>query len=365
MNDPKIIYLAVTNSLTYDQRMSRICSTLHESGYRVNLIGINRTTPLPDRPYRQIRLTSWFPKGKLFYLENHIRLFFYLLFRRADLLVANDLDTALPIWMVSKLRTIPRLMDAHEYFTEMKEVLSRPTVHRLWSALARFLIPKFPDGYTVGPELVNKFRAAYGVDYGLIRNMPRLRQWKERTENEQPFLLYQGAVNQGRGFETLIPAMHHINYPLVICGDGNYMEELKTLIAREQLADRIQLTGMLQPDELRKWTDRAAIAIVIPDKKGANQFLALPNKFFDCIEAGLPQITCNYPEYETINKKYPVAVLLDVVSPLTVAQAVNELMEDAAKRKAMQAACRQARQEFCWDQEEAVLLSIYKRKLPQ
>ena len=75
MNDPKIIYLAVTNSLTYDQRMSRICYTLHESGYRVNLIGINRTTPLPDRPYRQIRLTSWFPKGKLFYLENHIRLF--------------------------------------------------------------------------------------------------------------------------------------------------------------------------------------------------------------------------------------------------------------------------------------------------
>lgn len=363
MKGSKIIYLAVTNSLTYDQRMSRICTSLHDAGYQVNLIGIKRASPLPDRPYHQIRLTSLFSTGKLFYLENHIRLFFYLLFRRADLLVANDLDTALPIWLVSKIRGIPRMMDAHEYFTEMKEVLSRPMIHRIWSAMARFLIPRFPDGYTVGPALVHKFNLNYGVNFGLIRNMPRLRDWKDRTENERPFLLYQGAVNHGRGFETLIPAMHGIKYPLVICGDGNYMDELKLLIAREGLADRIQLTGMLEPTELRKWTDQATLAIFIPDSKGANQYLSLPNKFFDCIEAGLPQITCNYPEYETINAKYPVAVLLDTVDPESVAAAVNELMENVAKRKSMQAACQVARNEYCWEQEESRLLDIYKRKI--
>ena len=114
MSRAPIIYLAVTNSLTYDQRMGRICTSLHDAGYQVNLIGIDRPTPLPDRPYRQIRLTSWFSKGKLFYFENHFRLFFYLLFRKADLFVANDLDTALPIWAVSRIRRIRRMMDAHE-----------------------------------------------------------------------------------------------------------------------------------------------------------------------------------------------------------------------------------------------------------
>lgn len=192
--------------------------------------------------------------------------------------------------------------------------------------------------------------------------MPILREWKDRTENERPFLLYQGAVNHGRGFETLIPAMHQIKYPLVICGDGNYMDELKLLIDREGLADRIQLTGMLEPNELRMWTDQATIGIALPEKKGANQYLALTNKFFDCIEACLPQITCNYPEYESINATFPVAVLLDTVDPESVAAAVNELMENVAKRKSMQAACQVARNEYCWEQEEAVLLDIYNRK---
>lgn len=365
MNDPKIIYLAVTNSLTYDQRMSRICTSLHNAGYQVNLVGIQRPTPLPDRPYQQIRMTSWFKQGKLFYLENHIRLFFYLLFRRADLLVANDLDTAFPIWAVSVVRRIPRVMDAHEYFTEMKEVLSRPRIHRIWVAMARFLLPRFPIGYTVGAQLAIKFNNEYGVHYGVIRNMPRLRTWEEQNDTQSNFLLYQGAVNQGRGFETLVPAMHQIPYQLVICGDGNYMQELRELIHREGLSDRIQLTGMLTPEALRTWTDRATLGISLPDPLGANQYLALPNKFFDFIEAGLPQITCRYPEYENINQKYPVALLLEEINPDSVANAVNELMADPEKRKSMRAACRTARMEYCWDREEHELTHFYHRILNQ
>lgn len=363
MNNPKLIYLAVTNSLTYDQRMSRICTTLHGAGYQVILIGIKRPTPLPDRPYQQIRIPSWFKKGKLFYLENHIRLFFFLLFRKADLLVANDLDTAFPIWAVSRIRRIPRVMDAHEYFTEMKEVLNRPLIHRIWLAMARFLIPRFPIGYTVGTYLSIKFKNEYGVRYEVIRNMPRLRDWKEKTDPQTPFLLYQGAVNQGRGFETLVPAMHQIPYQLVICGDGNYMPELRKLIHREGLSHRIQLTGMLEPESLRTWTDRATIGISLPDPIGANQYLALPNKFFDAIEAGLPQITCRYPEYETLNQKYPVALLLDEINPDSVAKSVNELMADPEQLRSMREACRSARTEYCWDREAQALTHFYHRIL--
>ncbi len=357
MTDQKILYLAVTNSLTFDQRMSRICGSLHQAGYQVHLIGIKRADPLPIRPYHQIRLTSWFRKGKGFYIENHIR----LLFRKADLLVANDLDTALPIWALSKLRGIPRVMDAHEFYTEMKEVMSRPAIHRIWSSVARFVIPRFPVGTTVGSQLVEKFKREYGVHYEVIRNMPKLRPWKDPEPPSKPFLLYQGAVNHGRGFETLIPAMHQIPYPLVICGDGNFMAELRQLIDRERLWDRIQLTGMLEPEALRSWTDSASIGIFLPDPTGANQYLSLQNKFFDFIESGVPQITCRYPEYEAINQKYPVAILLDPITPTIVADAVNALMADPAKRENMRAACRSAREVYCWDQEEKELIRFYKR----
>ena len=357
----RVIYLSVTNSLTYDQRMSRICLTLHEAGYQVVLVGIRRKDPLPDRPYKQIRLTSWFSKGKLFYLENHIRLFFFLLYRKADLLVANDLDTALPVWLVSRIRRIPRLMDAHEFFTEMKEVLARPGIHRVWSALAHFLIPRFPMGYTVSSSLSTAFKNTYGVSYAPIRNLPIKQDSVDRSEDPEPFLLYQGAVNQGRGFETLIPAMRHIPYKLVICGDGNFMDSLKLLIRQEGVEDKILLTGMIEPPELRKWALRATIGIFLPDRHGANQYFALANKFLDNLEAGLPQIIARYPEYEKINQEYAVACLLDQVDPQTVSTAVNKLMDDKGKRKAMTQACLQARDKYCWQQEKNTLLSIYQK----
>jgi glycosyltransferase involved in cell wall biosynthesis len=357
-----IIYLTVTNSLTYDQRMHRICTSLHNNGYQVFLVGIKRPDTLPDRPYKQIRLTSWFKKGKLFYLENHLRLFCYLLFRKAELLVANDLDTALPVWLISKIRSIPRLMDAHEYFIEMKEVMSRPAVYRIWSGLASFLLPRFPVGYTVGGLLAEKFKLVYGVQYGVVRNLPHKRAKLERVESAEKIILYQGAVNHGRGFETLIPAMRMIPYQLVICGDGNFMDELRALIRREDVDHRVQLTGMISPEELREWALRATIGIALPDREGANQYLALTNKFFNYIEAGLPQITYRYPEYEAINDQFPVAMLLDETDPVSVSKAVNELMNDESRRMAMTNACIQAREVYYWENEEVKLLSIYKRQ---
>ncbi|MEN9525929.1 MAG: hypothetical protein RLZZ256_1313 [Bacteroidota bacterium] len=357
----KKIHLAVTNGLAFDQRMTRICTSLHQAGYEVCLVGIQTSHPPPHRPYQQVRLSCWFKKGKLFYLENHLRLFFFLLFQRTDLLVANDLDTALPVWLASTFKNVPRLMDAHEYYTEMKEVMSRPMIFKIWSALANFLIPRFPIGYTVGPLIGKKLKDAYGVHYGIVRNVPVKRPLLERNESSNPFLLYQGAVNEGRGFEILIPAMKHIPYRLVICGDGNYMDKLKKLIQSENVSERVQLTGMITPDALRKYAMEASLGVFLPEQEGSNQYLALPNKFWDNMEAGLPQIAFRYPEYEQINKEFPIALLLDERDPKSIAESICKLMVDAEKRAEMTNACRQAREKYCWQNEEYRLLTVYNQ----
>jgi hypothetical protein len=117
---------------------------------------------------------------------------------------------------------------------------------------------------------------------------------------------------------------------------------------------------MIPPAALRAWALKASLGVFFPDRDGANQYLSLQNKFLDNIESGLPQITCSYPEYELINAKYPVALLLEDATPTNIANAVNMLMQDSKKRAEMTEACQRARLEYCWQEEENHLLSIYE-----
>ena len=127
------IYFAVTNDLTYDRRMHRICGSLQAAGFRITLVGrhLSSSAPIEPGPYKQIRLHCLFSKGKFFYLEFNIRMFFFLLFRRMDAICAIDLDAIIPCYLVSLVRRIPRVYDAHELFCEMKEVSERPAIYKV------------------------------------------------------------------------------------------------------------------------------------------------------------------------------------------------------------------------------------------
>ena len=76
------VIFTVTNDLSYDARMHRICGTLTANGYGVTLVGraLPYSTPLKDRPFGQKRLHCFFQKGFPFYAEYNLRLFFFLLF---------------------------------------------------------------------------------------------------------------------------------------------------------------------------------------------------------------------------------------------------------------------------------------------
>ena len=88
----KRIYFTVTNDLTYDQRMQRICTSLAENGYEVTLVGYNKPTSLPfvNKKYKQKRIHCWFLKGKSFYTEYNVRLFLYLLFKKINQILTRS-----------------------------------------------------------------------------------------------------------------------------------------------------------------------------------------------------------------------------------------------------------------------------------
>lgn len=357
----KKIYFTVTNDLTHDQRMHRICSSLSENGYEVTLVGrrLSSSLPLIKKSFRQKRIRCLFNKGKFFYAEYNTRLFFFLLLKKIDAICAIDLDTILPCLKISRWKKIPRIYDAHELFTGLKEVVSRPAVLRVWTRIEKKAVPRFKLGYTVSESIAGEFRKRYAVQYETIRNVPVLHD-PEPVRTGERFILYQGAVNEARGFEFLIPAMKQVDCKLVICGDGNFMPQLKALIRENQLQDKIILKGMLSPEELRVFSQTAYAGIAVAENTGLNQWLALPNKFFDYIHSGLPQVTMDYPEYRKINREFEVAVLIGDLAPGQIAEALNKLLEDTVLYARLKENCLRARLVLNWQQEEKKLLAFYK-----
>ena len=369
----KKLFFTVTNDLVYDQRMIRICSSLSAAGYDVTLVGRRNSNapPLGTQPFRQYRLRTWFRSGKGFYIEYNLRLFFLLLTQKMSALCAIDLDTILPCYLVSRIRRIPRLYDAHELFCEMQEVVSRPGIYRIWKAVERFCVPKFPNGYTVNDLIADEFFRLYGVRYAVIRNAPVLRPDPAADIARLPiaapplpagrFILYQGAVNEGRCFESLIPAMQTVDAPLLICGEGNFMEQARALVRQYGLENKVIFRGMVRPEDLPPITRSAYIGITLFDRQGTSNYYSLANRFFDYIHAGIPQLAVNYPAYQEINNSYRIAVLVDKPGIREISDALNRLLNNTELYHTLLANCKQARLYYNWQEEEKKLVRLYQR----
>lgn len=356
------IYFTVTNDLSYDQRMNRICSSLANAGYAVILVGrkLPGSIPLVKKKYQQKRLYCFFNKGRLFYAEYNLRLFFYLLFKKMDAICCIDLDTILPALFISSIKNVKRVYDAHELFCEMKEVVTRPRIYRVWKRIEKFTVPKFIYGYTVSEPIAEEFKKMYGVQYQLIRNVSLLENISI-SEKKEKYILYQGAVNEGRSFETLIPAMKNVDAKLVICGDGNFIQEAKKIVHSNKLDDKIIFTGMLSPDELKSYTVNATIGITLFENTGMSNYFSLANRFFDYMHAGVPQLCVDYPAYKEINDQFKVAALINNLSSQTIANSLNNLLQNNVLYQELQTACINARQVFNWQEEEKKLLAFYEK----
>jgi glycosyltransferase involved in cell wall biosynthesis len=363
----KSLAFLVINDLTYDQRMIRICSTLAEAGYVVTLVGrsLAESVPLVPQPFMQKRLRCMFRKGVLFYIEYNIRLLHFLLFHPFDGYCACDLDTALPVHIAGTLRKKARILDAHEYFTEVPEVMDRPFVKAVWKWVGRATVPHFHLRYTVNRSLADVLAKVYGVPFGVIRNLP-----SPRIPDETPaaaakgsgknIILYQGALNAGRGLEQMIQAMPSIqDAELWLVGEGDLSRALREQARETGMQERIIFLGKKSPDELLSITRKATIGLNLLIPGSLNYYYSLANKFFDYMHCGVPSVNMCFPAYREILDEYPVGICIEALEPGPLASVLNGLLKDEGKLSRMKEAAGKARSHFQWPAEARRLVALY------
>lgn len=361
------IIFTVTNDLVRDRRMQRICGSLSRAGYRVTLVGRRYadSPQLPRQDFHQHRLKLWFRRGKLFYLEFHVRLFLYLLTHQAKAMCAVDLDTILPIRLVTALRRIPAFFDAHEDYTRVPELLGRSRERMVWEWIARQAIPGMRCCYTVNETLARIFSIRYGKSFSVIRNVPqRITRGGELPNLSHRLLWYHGDLNPGRGLEEIVMAMPALpGWRLHIAGHGVLSAALEAMIRKLGLAERVELLHWVAPDHLWNHMSGASIGLNLLDGRSESYFHSLANKTFDYIQAGLPAISMDFPEYRRLQVQGPIGVLVEDLSIAAIVEAVRKLENPATYRKC-QDSLKRLRQFLVWEEEEKALVTLYGKECP-
>ena len=87
--------------------------------------------------------------------------------------------------------------------------------------------------------------------------------------------------------------------------------------------------------------------------------MALPNKFFDYMHEGLPQLAMDFPEYRRVNEEFRVAILAESLEPGYISSLINATMDNDQLLEELRENCLQARKIYCWQNEEHKLIEFY------
>jgi len=318
--------------------------------------------PVSDK-YQSFRFRLLFNQGFLFYAEYNIRLFFKLLFSKKDILWANDLDTLLPNFLISKICSVKLIYDSHEYFTEVPELINRRRVRSIWLFIENNIFQKLKNVITVNEKIAEIYTEKYKVPVTVIKNVPSLdnsiKTPFEFVKDDERIILYQGSLNKGRGLELMIDAMPLLkNVLLIIIGDGYQLEKLKNQVTHAALQDKVIFLGKKLPEELAGLTKNADVGISLEEDLGLNYRYALPNKIFDYIQAGVPVVASDLPLLDQLFQEFKVGEVLRKRDPESLAGLIEKVISN---KDSYQEALKEARSFYNWNNEKKVLINFIKK----
>lgn len=373
MKAKKNAIVCVSNDLVTDNRVAKTCAVLEELDYEVILLGRKRkkSPEMPNRNYNTRRMSLWFDKGPLFYLNLNLRIFFFLISKRTKLIFSNDLDTLPACFFAYLFKPKARIIyDTHELFTEVSELKEHPIKRGIWLRLEKWIFPKLKTVITVNESIASIYHQKYKVPVHVVRNIPLpyeiqngAANYKSLGINENDFILIiQGSgLNKDRGIEESILSMKYCERcVLLIVGDGDIIPAAKILVEENKLSKFVKFFSRRPYPELMKITQMADLGLLMDKAVNQNHELALPNKLFDYLHAGTPILSNRLKEIEKIIVKYDIGIIIDDITPKGIARSIMNFKENHELQQHLKTNCIKAAKTENWLIEKSKLIEAIK-----
>ncbi len=338
----KTILIISFSDLAIDPRVNRQIRFLSENykviaaGWadpaveNVQFIPIRRTTNMFRNILYSLQLL-FRPYESWYWNQNHVKDCLKKLSDiDADLILANDIDT-LPLAMrLSKGRKV--IFDAHEYAPrEMEDLLFwRIFFQKYKIYLCNMYMSRVNGMTTVCQGIADLYKKESGVEPIVVTNAPDFEEIQPNLLDENSpriRLVYHGAAAPSRKIHNIIKIMdyldgcYELNLLLVDSWPG-YMNRLKRLAKGNQ---NIHFLPPVPMRTLPTYLNQFDVGVSIIEPTNFNFFHALPNKFFEYIQARLAIAIGPSPEMARIVKEYDLGVIGEDFSPKSLAQCLISL----------------------------------------
>ena len=366
----KIAYF-ILNCFDYDSRARLEVESLGKCGYDVEIVATVGANSKEYLGFPIYRIAQWrWPSRKTRFIQYNLAASKIGQRIKADIYHAVDLDV-LQAAVRAADKTGGRVVyESRELYTELESLNGRTLVRNFWQELETRLIGRATRIITINDSIALELSRRYGVERPVvIRNVARLPLALEPVDLHVKFdipsnwkiVIYQGVLRGGQGLIYLLDIIHLLNnVALIFIGGGHLDGDLKALVHALGISNKVRFAGIMPPDSLANNTAGADAGVLLMEGVALNNRLALPQKLFQYLACGIPQIVSPMPEIAKFVKTENSGLVVPLDHAEDAAELISTFLCDSTKLDTVRRNCIESARRNNWDEESTKLRELYK-----
>jgi hypothetical protein len=279
-----------------------------------------------------------------------------------DLVIANDISSV-PL-ALRLAGAHPVLIDAHEYSPREfdDKWLWRLLFGRYNHTLCQRYLPSASAMTTVCRGIADEYGRVYGVHPVVVHNAPLDQKLPPSSVSESHIrLIHHGAAIRSRHLGVMIDMMKHLDERfsldfMLMETDALYIRELRQAAKGDS---RIKFVEPVPMPEICQHINKYDMGVFLLPPVNFNYKHALPNKFFEFVQARLGVAIGPSPEMAALLHTYNCGVVAESFTPEALAASLKTL--NAANVAAFKQAAHMAATDLSYEHDGKVLRSEVAR----
>jgi glycosyltransferase involved in cell wall biosynthesis len=253
--------------------------------------------------------------------------------------------------------------DAHEYVSGLAR---SPRVVAAWSALEARHIHAADRVITVSAGIAERLQRDYALPRrpDVVHNapvagrFPAPRSLRADIPADVPVAVYSGAISAARGVPTAVAALAElpgVHLAVVAVPFPHPAERaLFETATRFGVADRLHLVAPVASEQVPGFLSDADVAVSPISSAAASYDLALPNKLFEYVHAGLPMAVSDCAAMAAFVRQHDLGAVFPAGDAAGLADAVRAVLGRATWPDTTA-----LRAEFSWQGQQGALVAAY------